>query len=94
MGKTVGRPCGELVTGPGEIKFFRHPASGVPFQVSTKIWKWPGVPSGALVTTEFPIPLTVKEVQKHIDPVHGWFDTFSDAARAYRGQAHSADHFH
>ena len=74
IGTIVGLPCGEVVTGPGDVKGFLHPPSGVPFQVPTDVNTWPGLPAGALVEPDVTVPLTVTDVQKGIDPVRRWFD--------------------
>lgn len=75
VGKIIGRPCGETVTGPGEVHEFVHDSpSGVPFQVSTKIEKWPGLPNGTVVEPDIRIPITIKDVRKGVDPVRAWFD--------------------
>lgn len=82
LGTIVGRPCAEVVTGPGEVKEeFAHPPSGVPFQVSTNIFTWPGLPRNALVEPDVAIPLTVREVQQHVDPVRRWFDETNSRRR-------------
>lgn len=74
IGKVIGEPCGETVTGPGEvIDFMKDPPSGIPMQVSTKIWRWPGLANGALVQPDIPVPLTVSDVRRGIDPVRAWF---------------------
>jgi hypothetical protein len=74
LGTIVGLPCGEVVTGPGDVKWFPHPPSGVPFQVPTDVERWPGLPSNAQVQPDVTIPLTVRDVQRGVDPVRQWFD--------------------
>ncbi len=74
LGTIVGLPCGEVLTGGGNVKWFAHPASGVPFQVPTDIFSWPGMPANALVKPDVWIPLTVHDVQHGVDPVRQWFD--------------------
>jgi hypothetical protein len=75
IGTIVGLPPGEVVTGPGNVTGFLHPPSGVPFQVPTTVFTWPGLHAGALVEPDVTIPLTVTDVQKGIDPVRRWFDS-------------------
>ncbi len=82
LGKLVGEPCGEALTGTGNVKEFPHPLSGVPFQVPTTIYDWPGVPQGTVVQPNVLIPTTVKDVQQHVDPVRRWFA--SSVPRSYR----------
>ncbi len=82
VGKIIGQPCGEVVTGPGEVKFFPHPDSSVPFQVSTKIWTWPGLPAGSLVTPDIEVPVTVKDVQQGIDSARVWLERSATHAPA------------
>lgn len=94
IGKVIGEPCAETVTGPGEVRgFFKHPPSGVPFQVSTRIFRWPGLPQGALVEPDVRIPVTVSDVRRGIDPVAVWFrrtERDMGAARAPVAEAHHA----
>lgn len=82
LGTIVGLPCGEVVTGPGDVKFFAHPKSGVPFQVPTDVYTWPGLPQNAVVQPDVNIPVTIKDVQEGIDPVHRWFDTHTAGRKA------------
>lgn len=79
VGTIVGMPCAETLTSPGDVKFFPHPSSGIPFQVPTDIYAWPGMPSNAFVKPDVKIPLTVSDVQKGIDPVRRWFDASAGA---------------
>ncbi|MGH8320012.1 MAG: S41 family peptidase [Steroidobacteraceae bacterium] len=74
VGTIIGEPCAETVTGPGEvIDFMKNPPSGIPMQVSTKTFRWPGLPNGALVQPDIAVPLTVSDVRQGIDPVRAWF---------------------
>lgn len=73
LGKVVGEPCGEALTGTGNVKGFLHPPSKVPFQVPTTIYDWPGVAPGTVVQPNVLIPITVRDVQQQIDPVRRWF---------------------
>lgn len=75
LGVIVGRACGEVLTGGGDVKQFAHPPSGVPFQVPTRVFSWPGLPMNARVKPDVKIALTVKDVQDGVDPVRKWFDT-------------------
>lgn len=75
LGKVVGEPCGEALTGTGNVKGFPHPPSKVPFQVPTTIYDWPGVAPGTVIQPNILIPTTVRDVQQHIDPVRRWFAT-------------------
>ena len=83
IGTLIGSPCGETVTGPGEVHEFIHNSpSGVPFQVSTTVYHWPGLPNGAMVDPDIRIPLTMSDVRKGIDPVSAWFDASDHSAEA------------
>lgn len=75
IGKVIGTPCGETVGGYGNIKTFMHPASGVAFQVPTKVDRWPGIALQSVVRPDISVPTTVGDVEHHVDPVHAWFDS-------------------
>jgi hypothetical protein len=89
IGRIIGEPPGETVTGPGEVLEFReHPPSGIPMQVSTRVWTWPGLPQGALVQPDIPVPLTMSDVREGIDPVRAWFRATARGAPAAPMPAH------
>jgi hypothetical protein len=73
LGTIVGLPCGEALTGGGDVKWFAHPASGVPFPVPSDICSCPGLPADALVKPDVTIPLTVHDAQHGVDPGRPWF---------------------
>lgn len=81
LGKVVGEPCGEALTGTGNVKEFLHPSSKVPFQVPTTIYDWPGVTPGTVMQPNIRIPTTVRDVQQHTDPVRRWFSMTAPRAR-------------
>lgn len=73
LGKVIGEPCGEALTGTGNVKEFPHPPSKVPYQVPTTIYDWPGVAPGTVLQPNVSTPTTVRDVQQQIDPVRSWF---------------------